>query len=754
MADGAPERLVKSSSVNQEALQEPHLSIRGPSVKVRRKMPKTIREGFMVRFGRRKYGRSFFHKRFFVLQPGLLAYYKKRPSDNDIPIRSLSLDANCRVEDKGMKHHHNNVIYVLSVYNKKDRSNVIMMASIQLHETISWKEDIERVIEQDPSPLQHVNGTNNNFRFESKAGFAHERGASASDSELKGFVVHEDDKYLTFAQPKARDTNSEADTPDPTLSEITTDGKHWRLVRCQNGLRIFEENTDDFLGYTRAMKAVGVAEAKCEDIFSLIMGMDETRNEWDSTFQKGMMVSEGDGHTAILYHRLRLGWCSWLVWPRDVCYVRYWRRLENGTYVVVFHSREHPDCPPQQGYVRAHIESAGFKITPLKTRGVAGGLRARVEHQIHFDLKGWGVNYLPLVQHHCLLQMLNSVAGLREWFAQREDGQMVPQSRTMKKMDIQLTAAKKEREKQCLRDIHPFTEPQDVDGQGEDDESEDEDDGQMALEDFHNKESSATTISTSSEVETLESLEWPTFPSLLSQNDGDKSTNSWSIPNGNNFRVRSKQFPFDRSKNPAGEPLMQLISVDWFKYRERMDHLAKRRGCAAQVAADKGLFTILFNLQVPGSTHYSMVLYFAAKRPIPAGSLLQRFIDGDDGFRNNRLKLIPSVPKGSWVVRQSVGSTPCILGKAVDCNYFRGKKYLEVDVDIGSSTVANGVLGLVFGVVTTLIVDMAFLVQGNVMEELPERLIGAVRISRLELAKAISPYPDTEAADSQEQKYT
>lgn len=35
----------------------------------------------------------------------------------------------------------------------------------------------------------------------------------------------------------------------------------------------------------------------------------------------------------------------------------------------------------------------------------------------------------------------------------------------------------------------------------------------------------------------------------------------------------------------------------------------------------------------------------------------------------------------------------------------------QVDADIGSSTVANGVLGLVFGVVSALVVDMAFLVQ-------------------------------------------
>lgn len=36
---------------------------------------------------------------------------------------------------------------------------------------------------------------------------------------------------------------------------------------------------------------------------------------------------------------------------------------------------------------------------------------------------------------------------------------------------------------------------------------------------------------------------------------------------------------------------------------------------------------------------------------------------------------------------------------------------MQIDVDIGSSTVANGVLGLVFGVITSLVVDMAFLIQ-------------------------------------------
>jgi hypothetical protein len=38
--------------------------------------------------------------------------------------------------------------------------------------------------------------------------------------------------------------------------------------------------------------------------------------------------------------------------------------------------------------------------------------------------------------------------------------------------------------------------------------------------------------------------------------------------------------------------------------------------------------------------------------------------------------------QGSWIVRQSVGSTPCLLGKAVDITYIRGANYLEVRLRI------------------------------------------------------------------------
>lgn len=36
-------------------------------------------------------------------------------------------------------------------------------------------------------------------------------------------------------------------------------------------------------------------------------------------------------------------------------------------------------------------------------------------------------------------------------------------------------------------------------------------------------------------------------------------------------------------KAPAGKSLMDLVAVDWFKDTKRMDHVARRLGCAAQV---------------------------------------------------------------------------------------------------------------------------------------------------------------------------
>lgn len=717
------------------------------------RMTKVILEGWMVRYGRRKIGRSFIHKRYFVLESRVLAYYKRKPLENEVPIKSLLIDGNCRVEDRGLETHHGHVVYVLSVYNKKDKSHRITMASFALQDALSWKEKIELVIDQHSSLA--ANGSKAYATPEYKSNVDNERSASSSEHESQFSAQEDDDDKRPSIARRITIGNGPPESVLDWTREIDSGSsyqnnhdqgfsrKHWRLVRCQNGLRIFEELLEaDYLpqSCSRAMKAVGVVDAPCDAIFKLVMGMDETRYEWDCSFNHGSMVEEVDGHTAILYHRLQLDWFPMFVWRRDLCYVRYWRRNDDGSYVVLFRSREHANCPPQPGFVRANIESGGFTINPLKPCK-KGEPRSRVQHLMQIDLKGWGVGYLPSFKQHCLLQMLNSVAGLREWFSQRDDCDELPHIQIMANMRSDLVSKKGQKRQQAPIKPSPSVDQMPRGSEIPDEESDEDEDFQVPDQEMDSQKSPKeikNTVTKAGEEELTDALDLSCFSGSLRRDDRDTGRDCWTIPDAKSFRVRSKRFIFDGSKVPAGQPLMQLVAVDWFKGVKRMDHLARRKGCAAQIAAEKGLFSLVINLQVPGSTHYSMVIYFISKQLLP-GSLLQRFVDGDDEFRNSRLKLIPSVPKGSWIVRQSVGSTPCILGKAVDCNYYRGQKYLEVDVDIGSSTVANGVLGLVLGVVTTLVVDMAFLVQGNSMDELPEHLIGALRVSRLELSSAVVP---------------
>nr|GMD82825.1 Protein ENHANCED DISEASE RESISTANCE 2 [Ipomoea batatas] len=132
-----------------------------------------------------------------------------------------------------------------------------------------------------------------------------------------------------------------------------------------------------------------------------------------------------------------------------------------------------------------------------------------------------------------------------------------------------------------------------------------------------------------------------------------------------------------------------------------------------------------------------MVLYFAADKPVTKDTLLDKFMEGTDTFRDSRFKLIPSIIEGHWMVKRAVGTKACLLGKAVKCYYVREDNFLEIDVDIGSSSVARSVIGLVLGYAASLVVDLAILLEGKEESELPEEILGTVRLNRVTVDAAV-----------------
>ncbi|RCV30026.1 hypothetical protein SETIT_6G060700v2 [Setaria italica] len=213
--------------------------------------------------------------------------------------------------------------------------------------------------------------------------------------------------------------------------------------------------------------------------------------------------------------------------------------------------------------------------------------------------------------------------------------------------------------------------------------------------------------------------------------------NGWATPPGDSFMVRGPEYLTNKVKIPGGESLLKPLGFDWIKGPAKICEILKdknhrvRKAIDEEVSHGKQHFVWAFNLQLP-KDNYSAIFYFVSLEPVPEGSLMDQFLKGDDAFRKSRLKLIANIVKGPWIVRTAVGEQAiCILGRALTCKYVQGSNFIEVDVDIGSSIVANAIVHLAFGYITTLTVDLAFLIESQTESELPERLLGAVRFSEL-----------------------
>ncbi|TYI48031.1 hypothetical protein E1A91_D13G217900v1 [Gossypium mustelinum] len=152
--------------------------------------------------------------------------------------------------------------------------------------------------------------------------------------------------------------------------------------------------------------------------------------------------------------------------------------------------------------------------------------------------------------------------------------------------------------------------------------------------------------------------------------DLDTGTNGWASPPGNLFSLRSLNYLTKRQKAPAGDYLLSPLGMDWLKSTTKLDNVLARPDNRVSHALKKSQsqgksmksFVFAVNLQVPGKDHYSAVFYFGTEDPIPPGSLLYRFVNGDDAFRNQRFKIVNRIVKGPWIVKKAVGNyAACLL---------------------------------------------------------------------------------------------
>ena len=74
-----------------------------------------------------------------------------------------------------------------------------------------------------------------------------------------------------------------------------------------------------------------------------------------------------------------------------------------------------------------------------------------------------------------------------------------------------------------------------------------------------------------------------------------------------------------------------------------------------------------------------------------------------------------------------------VVANALKQSQYCGDGYVEVDVDVEVSAMAKHILGVVKPLAAAICIDLAFTIEGRNEGELPERLIGGVRLHRVNL---------------------
>ncbi|XP_057485475.1 protein ENHANCED DISEASE RESISTANCE 2-like isoform X2 [Actinidia eriantha] len=565
-----------------------------------------------------------------------------------------------------------------------------------------------------------------------------------------------------------------------------------RLVLRENGsllgLRLFKEAKDRDSGGTHwddnpAIMAVGVVDGTSEAVFRTVMSLGASRSEWDFCFQRASVVEHLDGHTDIVHMQLNNDWLPWGMKRRDLLLRRYWRREDDGTYVILYHSVFHRKCPPQDSYVRARLKSGGYVISPVNQ-----GKESVVKHMLAIDWKFWRSYLRKASARSVTVHMLERVAALRELFRAKAGNYSSSEFSSVEMTkDIGLSQSEKadvktevvqnsdelikiEEDKMeaetenaisgnsSLRGLNDASDEFfDVPEHSDDDHLENDWPSDLSPE-LHYPDTCQPRISTASGFVRklhdlavqkkvgymdLQEVAWEEnvsccYGATLAKDPGCKLPCSWTTADPSTFLIRGESYLQDHQKTKAKSTLMQMVAADWIRSDKREDDLGSRPGGIVQKYAANGgpEFFLVINMQIPGSTTYGLALYFMTKTPLEETPILERFVNGDDAYRNSRFKLIPYISKGSWIVKQSVGKKACLVGQALEVKYNRGKNYLELGVDVGSSTVARGVVSLVLGYLNNLVIEMAYLIQANTQEELPECLIGTCRLNHLDVSKS------------------
>ncbi|KAL3535964.1 hypothetical protein ACH5RR_004425 [Cinchona calisaya] len=713
--------------------------------------------GWVYHLGVNSIGHEYCHLRYLCIRGNHVEMYKRDPHENPgiKPIRWGVVGHTLMVEDLGRRKVNNGDLYVLRFYNRLDERRKGEIACASAGEARKWMEAFDQAKERVEYELSKGGSMRSKLNMENEINLeGHRHRVRRYAHDLKGLIKIGQGPEMLLRRSSSLDGSDRADIFFEADGGDAIEAHEWKCVRTINGVRIFEDIASSESDNGILVKAVGVVDACADTVFDVVLSLDRhQRYEWDTLTGDLELVDSVNGHYDVVYGTFDPNHLTWWQSKRDFVFSRQWFRGQDGTYTILQFPVEHKKRPPKSGYRRTKINTSTWEIRNLNTSSSSNVARCLVTQMLEINTKGWfkwKKDYSPKFEKTIPYALLSQVAGLKEYVGANpalasESPTTVVHSKTSS--DVSASNG-------GLDDAEAPDEFYDAiagDSSSEDDDSDDDSEEvnkkrKIKLKNVSWAIASLALKPTSAPDSNKElnpdvtpiNLEPSQFHGSMQRGRDETDTNCWTSPSGTGFMIRGKTYLKDSTKVKGGEPLLKLVAVDWFNVENCVDNIALHPKCLVQSEAGKKIpFILVINLQVPARPNYSLVLYYAADRPVNKNSLLGKFVEGTDMFRDSRFKLIPSIVEGYWMVKRAVGTKACLLGKAVTCKYLRQDNFLEIDVDIGSSSVARSVIGLVLGYVTSIVVDLAILIEAKEDAELPEYILGTVRLNRIRPDSAV-----------------
>ncbi|GLT55441.1 hypothetical protein SLA2020_285610 [Shorea laevis] len=722
--------------------------------------------GWVYHLGVNSIGQDYCHLRFLFIRGKYVEMYKRDPHENPgiIPIRKGVIGPTLMVEELGRRKVNHGDLYVIRFCSRLDESKKGEIACATAGEARKWMEAFDHAKQQAEYELLRSGSARYKLNFEADIDLeGHRPRVRRYANGLRKLIrIGQGPEPLlrrssSLSASVSLDGYFEADSTD------AIEGNEWKCVRSINGVRIFEDVAASKSGRGALVKAVGVVDASADTVFEVILNLDRhQRYEWDMLTGDLELIDSYDGHYDVVYGTFDPKYLTRWQSNRDFVFSRQWFRGQEGAYTILQFPAVHKKRPPKSGYRRTKINPSTWEIRSLHPPLGTDAAKCLVTQMLEIHSAGWcrwKKNSCSKFEKTIPYALLCQVSGLKEYIGANPALKSESTTMVVHSKYFDIPGPNSDYEDAEVQDEFYDAIARDSSSSEEDDDDDDDDYDYETSEGCEVKKETKVKLKNVSWAISSSALKRASAPDANKELDAGVSpinldpsefngslhngkdetdSNCWTSPNGKGFMIRGKTYLKDRAKVKGGDPLLKLIAVDWLKVDKAMDRVALHQKCLVQSEAGKKLpFILIVNLQVPAKPNYGLVLYYASERPVNDNSLLGKFVDGTDMYRDLRFKLIPSIVEGYWMVKRAVGTKACLLGKAVACKYFRQDNFLEIDVDIGSSSVARSVIGLVLGYVTSLVVDLAILIEAKEEEELPEYLLGTVRLNKLRLDSAV-----------------